>query len=111
MLETYILHEIRAFLSYAKNPYPLYFWSSHDGVEVDIFFEGPNGFVGCEIKSASGWDNKFNKGLARLKDEIGKSKIRTIGVYQGERRLKINDLTVYPVIDFCKCLWNGELFL
>lgn len=109
LMETFLLNEIRAYISYEKLHYPLYFWSSHDQVEVDFFCETQKGFVAIEVKSASVWDKKFNKGLRRLRDETGKNKVQCIGVYLGKRPLLLDGIKVFPLIDFLKRLWEGKI--
>lgn len=108
LFETWIINEVRAYLSYSKLHYPLFFWSSHDGVEVDLFCETQKGFVAIEIKSASRWDSKFNKGLRRIKEELG-SKVRCLGVYAGDRAALIEDIKILPFVEFLKGLWSGDL--
>jgi uncharacterized protein len=110
LLETWILNEIKAYMSYRKLHYPVYFWSSHDGVEVDIFFECKKGFVGIEIKHSARWEKKFSNGLFRISTELPKNKIRLYGVFNGPRTLKIDDITVFTVKDFLKKLWSDDLF-
>jgi len=57
------LNEIRAYFAYSNLRYPLHFWRSHDGVEVDLLCETKNGFVAIEIKAAERWNKRFNHGL------------------------------------------------
>lgn len=109
LMETFILNEVRAYISYQKLYYPVHFWSSHDQVEVDLFCETKKGFVAIEIKSSVTWQNKFNKGLKRIRDEIGKSKVECLGVYLGERRALVDGVTVLPLKEFLKRLWAGDL--
>lgn len=109
LFETFILHEVRGYLSYSNLNYPIYFWSSHNGVEVDVFCETRRGFVALELKSATRWESGFNKGLKRISEEIGASKVSCFGVYLGEREMRSDNATVLPVIDFLKRLWSGEI--
>ena len=109
LLETYILHEIRAYLSYTGRNYKLYFWRSYDGVEVDIVCETVNGFVAIEIKAAAKWIKRFNRGLHRLSLDTGVEKTRCYGVYLGERSALWDDVNVLPVLAFLKGLWNEEI--
>lgn len=111
LLETFILGELQAYMSYHKLYYPLFFWHSQGSVEVDFFFETKGGFLAIECKSSKKWDKKFNKGLSRIQDTLGKTKVKTIGIYTGERQASWNNITVLPVHDFLKMLWAGELFL
>lgn len=108
LLETHILGEIRAYLGYHQLDYPLSFWSSHNDVEVDILCETPKGLVGIEVKASTSWRDQFSRGLHRLSEELKKQVFLPIGVYQGQQPLKKGHM-VYPVTDFLKRLWDGEI--
>lgn len=107
LLETTVLHELRAYLSYHKLDYPLYYWSTPDRVEIDIVFESTHGYVALEIKAAKTWVKGFNKGFLRIQKELG-SKVRCIGIYLGERMATWNHITVFPLPQFLEKLWQGE---
>lgn len=109
LFETFILNEVRAYLAYSNLNYPIYFWSSHDQVEVDIICETRNGFVAIEIKSSQRWDNKFNKGLKRIKEELGHTKVNCYGIYLGGREAKIDGISIFPMTTFLRKLWNSEI--
>ncbi len=109
LFETFILNEIRAYLSYAQLHYPLFYWSSHDDVEVDIFLETRKGFIAIEIKSASRWEKKYHRGFLRLAEECGIKKMKCYGIYTGERPLHTDNITIYPFLHFLKKLWEGDL--
>jgi len=109
LFECFILNEIRAYLHYTELDYPLYFWRSHGGVEVDILFETAEGFVAVELKHGSRWEKKFNRGMHRLLKEFGKKNVRCYGVFMGERPLMLDEVMIYPALDFLRCLWRGEL--
>jgi len=107
LLETFILNEVRAYLAYTKHRYPLYFWRSYDGVEVDLLCETVNGFVALEIKSTERWNKRFNRGFNRIRNELGAGRVQCFGVYRGERNAIWDDVLVIPVLDFLKRLWDG----
>ncbi len=109
LLETFVLHEIRAFMSYTRRHYTLNFWRTYDGTEVDLLCETRDGFVAIEIKSTSRWERRFNRGLHRIRDEIGSDRTRCYGVYLGERQALWDDIHVMPLIDFLKRLWSEEI--
>lgn len=111
LLETLLLGEIRAYLKYTKINYPVYFWSSPDRVEVDVICETVKGYVAVEIKSSNRWDNSFNKGLLRIKQELGASKVRCIGVYTGNREERFDGVQVMPALEFLKRLWDRAIFV
>ena len=111
LFETWILHEIRAFLSYHELDYPLYYWSSPDLVEVDLLLEVREGFFALEIKSTPYWEKSFNRGLSRIREELKEKKVKVQGVYCGDRATHSEDISVLPVLEFLKKLWTGQLIV
>lgn len=109
IVETYLLHEVRAFLSYTERDYPLFFFRTHDDVEVDLIFESARGVVALELKASPTWRNEFNKGFNRVRSEI--SGVRCIGVYTGERKLVQNDVVILPYAQFLEQMWAEKLFV
>jgi predicted AAA+ superfamily ATPase len=109
LFKTTILNEVRAFLSYMKLDYPIFYWSSHDDVEVDLILETTKGFVAIEIKSSPRWENRFNAGFNRLREDFEASKLKPFGVYLGERKLMSGHATVYPGKEFLKALWDRNI--
>ncbi len=109
LFECFIINEIRAYLHYKELDYPLHFWRSQGGVEVDILLETSMGYVAIELKNGARWEKKFNRGLHRLSEELGPSKVSCFGVFMGERQLLIDNVTVYPAIDFLKRLWGNKI--
>ena len=109
LLETFILNELRACLSYTGTHYPLYFWRNYEGTEVDVLCETATGFVAIEIKATTRWDKRFNRGLRRVREALGKGKTTCYGIYLGERPALWDDIHILPVLDFLKGLWDGEI--
>ena len=107
LAETFLLHELRAYLAYAGLDYRLHFWRTHDGAKVDVLCEAANGFVAIEIKSADRWEKRFNRGLRRLRAQLPSAEC--YGVYFGERAALWDDVRVFPVLDFLKRLWDGDV--
>ena len=109
LAETFVLNEVRAWLGYSRTDYRLYFWRSYDGVEVDVLCETVEGFVAIKIKASSRWERRFNRGLHRVADDLGKDRTMCYGLYLGERAALWDDVNVLPLIDFLKRLWAGEI--
>lgn len=109
LLETFILHELRAYLSYSGLNYPVHYWSSHDGVEVDFLIEDAQGYVALEVKSSSDWRGAFSRGLARIRDELGSDRVRPCGIYAGRRPQVVDGFRVLPWPEFLRTLWDGEI--
>jgi len=110
LLETFILHELRAYLSYTRRHYALHFWRNYDGAEVDVLCETSRGHVAMEIKASRRWDRRFHRGLRRVREELGEQ-TRCYGIYLGERAALIDDVHVLPVPEFLKKLWNQEVLV
>ncbi len=111
LLETFLLQEIRAYLSYTGRHYPVHFWRSPDGVEVDIFCEGAKGYFAIECKASPRWDTRYERGLKRMQEEFGATKVHCIGIYTGMREMRSGSIRILPVLDFLKELWGGEIFV
>ena len=109
LAETFVLNELRAWLGYSGADYRLSFWRSYDGAEVDVLCETVEGFVAIEIKASPRWEKRFNRGLHRVRDELGKDRTACHGVYLGERAALWDDVHVLPLVDFLKRLWAGDV--
>jgi predicted AAA+ superfamily ATPase len=109
LLETLVLYELRAFLSYTGRDYPVYFWRTYDGTEVDLFLETQDGFVALEIKSSKRWDKRYNRGLHRLRRDLGAGRTQCFGLYLGDRSALWDDVQVLPVLEFLRLLWGEEI--
>ena len=109
LLETLVHTELQAYVSYTKLRYPLFFWRNYEGIEVDFMCETSRGFVALETKASTRWEGRYNRGLNRIREEIGANLVTCYGVYQGERPARWGDVIVLPVIDFLRRLWDGDI--
>jgi len=109
IFETYLLHEIRAFLSYTERAYPLFFFRTPDDVEIDLLFESARGMIALELKASRTWRGEFNKGFRRIRAEL--DSVRCMGVYAGDRKLKHDGVVVYPYGEFIEAMWEEKLFV
>jgi predicted AAA+ superfamily ATPase len=109
LLETLLFNELRAYVAYAKFRYPLHYWRSYDGVEVDLLCETRTGFVAVEMKAAARWDKRYGRGLKRMVEEFGEKRVACYGVYRGDRAATWDSIRVLPVMEFLKRLWDGEI--
>jgi len=107
LLETYILHELRAAIWSQNCGGELCYWRSSAGVEVDFIWTGGEKSVAVEVKAAKKWQ----KGYGRALNELASAGVvrRAYGVYQGKQALKYGDVLVLPCIEFLKRLRAGEV--
>ena len=109
LVETLILNEIRAFLSYTGRHYRPHYWRSYDDAEVDVLCETAAGFVAIEIEATTRWDRRFNRGLHRVRQHLAPHATTCFGVYLGQRAALWDDVRILPALDFLKRLWDGEV--
>jgi predicted AAA+ superfamily ATPase len=107
LLETFVLNELRAYSSYFNKNYEFNYWATPSGTEVDFIVSRGKSKWAIEVKTSKRWDSNFNKGLHSA--AASRQLDRLIGVYQGQHRLKFEDIDVYPIQDFCKELFAGRL--
>jgi predicted AAA+ superfamily ATPase len=109
LLETFLLHELRAWLHYSDLEYPIAYWQAHGGPEVDFVIETRTGLVAIEVKSSDRWDSRFGAGLRSLRERMPKGRVHGFGVYTGSRALVVDDVRVLPWKAFLQQLWSGDL--
>jgi len=108
LLETYLLHELRAWLHYQDRDDPIAYWKTYDGVEVDFVVETRKGLIAIEVKSGERWDSRWNRGLEALRERAGGLRA-AYGVFTGARALQQDGVLVLPWRQFLQRLWRGEL--
>ena len=107
LLETYILHELRAFQNQAALGGQLAFWRTPSGSEVDFVWHRGTKAVGIEVKAATRWRSEFG---APLRDLLNMGTIKKgFGVYGGREALKDGALMVLLVEQFLERLHNGDI--
>ena len=50
-----------------------------------------------------------DRGLHRVREDLGKDRTACHGVYLGQRAALWDDIRVLPLVDFLKRLWAGEI--
>jgi len=108
LLETWILHELRAALAGLNVGGQLYYWRTPSGSEVDFVWMRAERAVGIEVKAANRWRNEYG---AALKSLIADGNLRAgYGVYTGDAELKDGPLHILPLKRFLKALSQGSVF-
>ena len=107
LLETYLLHELKAWNQIHNWGAKIRFWKTHHHSEIDFIIEIKGKKVGIELKSSQIWKKEFGKYLKKAKEE--KFIDRAIGVYLGDKKLKANSLDIYPLKNFLKILETNRI--
>lgn len=108
LLEGFVLHELRAAVSYSGRGGELCYWSTPGSKEVDFIWAKGERRVGFEIKNSRTWRPEYAKTL----NELLASKYLTRGfvVYRGRDRLRSGNVSGLPVEEFVRALQTGEVF-
>jgi uncharacterized protein len=107
LLETWVLHELRAALAYQNLGGELRYWRTPSGSEVDFVWTRANRAVGIEVKASATWRPEFGSALrGLLTDGMVKS---GFGIYTGTAELKDGPLRVLPLKRFLKDLHAGNV--
>jgi predicted AAA+ superfamily ATPase len=107
LMETYLLHELRAHLNRTSCGGALTYWRTPSGSEVDFVWSRASKAVGIEVKAARRWRREDGAALAALAAE-GRLQ-RAFGVYLGEEALRVGAVRVLPLRAFLAALREGEV--
>jgi predicted AAA+ superfamily ATPase len=109
LLETWILHELRAAMSLHDTGGQLCYWRTPNGSEVDFIWTRGTCAIGIEVKAAATWRKEYGTALKSL---IDAGALRTgYGVYAGTVRLKDGPVRVLPLSLFLRELASGALLV
>lgn len=104
--EHFVIGEVRAYIAYKRLDYPLRYWRTSSGFEVDLIVGDLDLAIECksnrEIRPAD------LKGLRALKEETAPR--RRLVVSRLEKpRITDDGIEILPWQSFCRGLWDGEL--
>jgi predicted AAA+ superfamily ATPase len=107
LLETWVLHELRAAKAMQNLGGDLCYWGTPSGGEVDFVWTRATRAVGIEVKSSTTWRREFGGPLKAL---IADGVVRAgFGVYTGTVELKDGPLRVLPLKTFLRELSAGSV--
>jgi predicted AAA+ superfamily ATPase len=106
LLETWILHELRAAISFQNTGGELSYWRTPAQSEVDFVWTRARKAIGVEVKASTQWRG-FGGPLKAL---IGDGVIHSgFGVYTGTAELKDGPLHILPLKKFLRELAAGNI--
>jgi predicted AAA+ superfamily ATPase len=107
LLETWVLHELRAAIAFQNIGGQLNYWRTPSGSEVDFVWTRGQRAVGIEVKAAANWRPEFSVPLKSLASEgIVQA---AFGVYAGTVELKDGPLRVLPLKRFFQEIAEGKV--
>lgn len=104
--EHFILQEIIAYIGYFRPLQHLSYWRTSSGYEVDAIIG--NAEVAIEIKSSDEVQSHHTKGLKAFSEEFPDCRLILVSLDKYARRM--NNVEVYPALQFLSMLWDGDLF-
>jgi len=104
-LEHFVLMEILAHSSYRELHYPVHFWRTKSGLEVDFILG--DGEIAVDVKGSSRVERKDLNGLKAFAQDH--SPDQAIVVCNEARPRKVDDLLLLPVREFLERLWSGDI--
>ena len=105
-LEHFIWMEIIAHSSYSDLFYPVYFWRTSSGVEVDFILGDHE--ISIEVKSTTLANDSHLKGLRRFKEEYSIRRSILVSLDLNPRRTEDN-IEILPWNIFLEQLWEGKV--
>ena len=107
LLETYLLHELRAWIDASGCGGELSYWRTPSGSEVDFVWSRGGRSVGIEVKAAERWRREDG---AALRELLAAGRLRrAFGVYRGRTALRDGEVSVLPVGTFLERLAAGDV--
>ena len=104
--EHLMIQELIAYLNYSESKEKLSYWRTASGYEVDAIIG--DGSVAIEFKSCDEVQSKHTKGLRAFKEDFPEARLIIVSLDRNYR--KLNDIDVFPDIDFLRMMWSGGVF-
>lgn len=103
--EHFLLMELLAYRAYTEKDFPIHFWRTKSGLEVDFVLGG--GEVALEIKGASHVDSSDLRPLKTFQEEYRPAKALVVCNERAARRT--GAISVLPWRQFLEELWAGKV--
>lgn len=107
LLETWVLHELRAAMAFQNLGGQLHYWRTSSGSEVDFVWTRGNRAIGIEVKAAANWRGEYGNTVKSLITDGLLTEGH--GVYTGSAELKDGPLRIWPIQRFLEELTDGRV--
>ena len=107
LLETWVLHELRAAIAFRGLGGQLHYWRTPSGSEVDFVWTRGNQAIGVEVKASAVWRGEYGAPIKALLDEGVLTAAH--GIYTGTKELKDGALRIWPLQSFFRELTDGRI--
>ena len=106
-LESWVFHELSAFLSYRESVAEIRYWRLPSGIEVDFVTDDLR--LAIEVKGTHRASSEHLKGLRALKEDQRSVKRRILACLEPRPRRTEDGVEILPVGDLLAALWAGDL--
>jgi predicted AAA+ superfamily ATPase len=107
LLETWVLHELRAAMAFGNLGGQLHYWRTPSGSEVDFVWTRGKNAVGIEVKASATWRSEYGSAVKSLLADGALT--AGFGLYTGSAELKDGALRVLPIRRFFEELEAGRV--
>jgi len=107
LLETWVLHELRAAMAARNTGGQLHYWRTPFGTEVDFVWTRGACAVGIEVKSSHTWRPEHGSALKGLVDQGILTGAH--GIYAGSAPRRDGPVHVWPIMTFLRRLTDGDI--
>jgi uncharacterized protein len=107
LLETLVLHELRAAMTMRNCGGQLSYWRTPAGTKIDFIWSRAKTTIGIEVKLSTVWKREFGVALKELHTATHLQKC--FAVYLGPTRLKDGPIDVLPLEMLMRALHTGEI--
>ncbi|MCC6193243.1 MAG: ATP-binding protein [Burkholderiales bacterium] len=107
LLETWVLHELRAQIAYSDCGGELSYYRTPSGTEVDFVWRRGGLAVGIEVKASARWRSEHGRGLVEL-HRVG-AIASCWGVYLGDSAQRDGPIRILPLHEFLRELAAGRV--
>lgn len=107
LLETYVLHELRAYINDSGCGGQLSYWRTPSGSEIDFIWSRGNRRIAIEVKATSRWRNEESRSLLEFVKQVPGT--RALAVFLGADVLKNDGVEILPLRMFLERLSRGEV--
>lgn len=104
--EHFLIEEVRAYSAYSEKHFPLAYWRTSSGLEVDLIAGELD--LALEFKAVEEVRSDAYKGLRALREDQRVRRAIVVSLDPAPRRFD-DGIEVLPWRDFCSRLWAGDL--
>jgi len=106
--EQFIFMELKAHASYSEINYPIAYWRTASGFEVDFILEDEDNLVAVEVKSTDLIRNRHLKGIRAFKQEYPAKHFIVVSMEPRPRQTE-DGINLIPWEIFLERLWSNQI--